>query len=124
LGTAQSISTKSTIDPTLLLTSADSAKPSADSLSAPCGSNKKKKRACANCTCGLAEELISGDVKSADERRAAAVAAGSAAKSACGSCYLGDAFRCAACPYLGQPAFKPGVEKPSLVQLDDDIMDI
>uniref|UniRef100_A0A480YRF8 Anamorsin n=2 Tax=Sus scrofa TaxID=9823 RepID=A0A480YRF8_PIG len=87
------------IDSDELLDPEDLKKPDPASLrAAPCGEGKKRK-ACKNCTCGLAEELEKE--KSRDQMS-------SQPKSACGNCYLGDAFRCASCPYLGMPAFKPG----------------
>lgn len=52
--------------------------------------SKRKRRPCANCNCGV------GGTDKKDF------------KSACGSCYLGDAFRCADCPYTGCPPFKAG----------------
>ncbi|XP_055504736.1 anamorsin [Leucoraja erinacea] len=88
------------IDSDELLDENDLKKPDPASLRIMnCGDSKKKKRACKNCTCGLAEELV---VKGPKDVKSVQV------KSSCGSCYLGDAFRCASCPYMGMPAFKPG----------------
>lgn len=90
------------IDDNQLLDDNDLKMPDKESLRV-CATTGKRK-ACADCSCGLAEELR-GEIKETP-------------KSSCGSCYLGDAFRCATCPYLGMPAFKPG-EKIVLENNDD-----
>lgn len=85
------------IDEDMLLDEEDLKKPDPASLRANCEDGPKKRKACKNCTCGLAEELEQDNKKNAQPKA-----------SACGNCYLGDAFRCASCPYLGMPAFKQG----------------
>ncbi|RZF39646.1 hypothetical protein LSTR_LSTR001167 [Laodelphax striatellus] len=96
------------IDSDKLLEPDDLKKPVAESLKVGCGPDAAgKKKACKNCSCGLAESMAA---ENSVEQPAQPVG-----KSSCGSCYLGDAFRCASCPYLGMPAFKPG-EK---IQLSD-----
>jgi hypothetical protein len=57
-----------------------------------------KPKPCKNCNCGRAEQ----------ENKQGQVNVDPNFKSDCGKCYLGDAFRCAGCPYRGKPAFEPG----------------
>lgn len=72
----------------------------------PCGT-KPGRKACRNCTCGLAEAQLTD------------LSAQAGSNSACGSCHLGDAFRCSTCPYRGMPAFKPG--ETVTISLKDDL---
>ncbi|KAF4121331.1 hypothetical protein GMORB2_2293 [Geosmithia morbida] len=84
----------------------------------------KRRRACKDCTCGLAERINKED----EERQNKAKADLDVMKlqsddlfdeldftvkgktGSCGNCSLGDAFRCDGCPYIGLPPFKPGEE--------------
>lgn len=83
----------------------------------------KRRRACKDCTCGLARKIENEEAgKRADADKAldsmkldqddlAEVDFTVQGKvGSCGSCALGDAFRCDGCPYIGLPAFKPGEE--------------
>eukprot|EP00927_Polykrikos_kofoidii_P010303 TRINITY_DN14355_c0_g1_i1.p1 TRINITY_DN14355_c0_g1~~TRINITY_DN14355_c0_g1_i1.p1 ORF type:complete len:309 (+),score=70.66 TRINITY_DN14355_c0_g1_i1:131-1057(+) len=74
---------------------------------APMGQGKSdcssKPRACAGCSCGrkdLEDKHGAEEAKKMLEQ--------GKTRSKCGSCYLGDAFRCDSCPYRGLPAFKGG----------------
>ncbi|KAI0387140.1 DUF689-domain-containing protein [Hypomontagnella monticulosa] len=83
----------------------------------------KRRRACKDCTCGLAQQLEAEDAarrKEADSKlRALKLDSNDLNEvdftvkgkvGSCGNCSLGDAFRCDGCPYMGMPAFKPGEE--------------
>lgn len=67
------------------------------------GSCATKPKACKNCSCGRKEQ----EEKGFQDQRVKDLENGNI-KSSCGSCYLGDAFRCATCPYKGLPSFEPG----------------
>jgi hypothetical protein len=55
-----------------------------------------------NCSCGRAE----ADAAGAKPKLTQAML--DDPQTNCGSCSLGDAFRCGGCPYRGLPAFEPG----------------
>jgi anamorsin len=109
-----------TIDAESLLTDADRARPVACEPFKAGGPRRRK--ACKGCTCGLAEEeeaelrdglakvvLLDGSegggasevMLSEKDRLSRAAKAAPKATSSCGNCFLGDAFRCASCPYMG-----------------------
>lgn len=125
------------IDGASLLTEADRARPI--QVCDPANDNApRRKKACKNCSCGLAEleaeeaskasvVMLDGEVDgeavvmSESERQRLILAASKSQKatSSCGSCFLGDAFRCAGCPYLGLPPFKPGEKVEIDFGMDD-----
>lgn len=77
-----------------------------------------KKKACKNCSCGL-KEIEQEEARTGKTYERVEVAP---ASSACGSCYKGDAFRCASCPFLGKPAFEPTDDnKRVMLSMGDDI---
>lgn len=93
---------------------------------AGCDDNgKPRRRACKNCHCGRAEieasedaALTNGEALPQPQQQQPQAGSGAVRVSlnldddfqppagGCGSCALGDAFRCAGCPFLGKPAFK------------------
>ncbi|RMY63915.1 hypothetical protein D0863_10185 [Hortaea werneckii] len=107
------------IDPDTMLTEEDRQKPII--IPEACKPTTKRRRACKDCTCGLAEKLNAEDKAkraNADENLAKLSANDltevdftvQGKVGSCGNCALGDAFRCDGCPYIGLPAFKPGEE--------------
>eukprot|EP01059_Diplonema_ambulator_P003970 TRINITY_DN13677_c0_g1_i4.p1 TRINITY_DN13677_c0_g1~~TRINITY_DN13677_c0_g1_i4.p1 ORF type:complete len:138 (+),score=62.73 TRINITY_DN13677_c0_g1_i4:116-529(+) len=89
---------------------------------------RTKKKACADCTCGRAEQeqaeraAADAEAKQAPPPQKITLKDGDDMPfTGCGSCSKGDAFRCASCPFLGQPSFKEGTDGKVKLSLSDDI---
>jgi len=85
-----------------------------------CEVGSKGKKACKNCTCGRAEQESAQD--GSQIKLTLDMLENPGVNSSCGSCGLGDAFRCAGCPYRGLPSFVVG-EKITIPAsfLEDDM---
>eukprot|EP00850_Spirogloea_muscicola_P010112 SM000058S18542 [mRNA] locus=s58:408734:411407:- [translate_table: standard] len=90
------------VDEDALLTAEDLERPTLMPAASDCGPASKSRKACKNCSCGRAE------LEDAQATKKLTVDQIENPQSACGSCGLGDAFRCAGCPYKGLPPFKLG----------------
>ncbi|KAJ1692460.1 hypothetical protein LUZ63_009158 [Rhynchospora breviuscula] len=97
------------IDEDSLLTEEDLATPQLP-IGGDCEEGKTRK-ACKNCTCGRAEAEEKGKL----QKLGLTPDQVNKPRSACGSCGLGDAFRCGGCPYRGLPPFKLGEKVPNQI---------
>jgi hypothetical protein len=114
-----------TIDESTLLTQQDLQRPTL--IKRDDCDVKKTRKACKNCSCGLAELLLDEEEQDdlvqagfepsslslpsstetalpgvGGEKKKGVRKIKSTVTSSCGNCYLGDAFRCGGCPYLGK----------------------
>ncbi|KAK9804226.1 hypothetical protein WJX72_002259 [[Myrmecia] bisecta] len=99
------------LDDEELLTEEDKQRPAVPAAD-DCEVGATGRKACKNCSCGRAdmEAVVEAKVKPVMTTDML-----DNPTSSCGSCALGDAFRCASCPYRGLPAFEMGkkIELPS-----------
>ena len=124
-----SLDVSDTIDESTLLDPQDFTKPVVVQPPECAPSPGKRRKACKDCTCGL-KELEEAENAAASKLPVVVLGEDEldftiqGKTSSCGSCGLGDAFRCAGCsrpvwyleadgalgPFIGMPAFKPGEE--------------